>query len=65
MGLGNSEAVDLGDLDGDGDLDAFVANSVHLDDVGDLTGYDSNEVWLNNENAVFTDSGQRLGGQRS
>ncbi len=56
--LGNhaSRGVSLGDVDGDGDLDAFVAN------------YNQpNRVWLNQGGAQggtagsFTDSGQTLG----
>ena len=42
--------MSLGDLDGDGDLDAFVAN---LDE--------ANRVWLNDGSGNFTDSGQSLG----
>ena len=51
-----SQDVALGDLDGDGDLDAFVAN-------GGLEGGDvvPDEVWLNDGHAHFSDSGQRLG----
>jgi uncharacterized repeat protein (TIGR01451 family) len=50
--LGNSAglAVALGDLDGDGDLDAFVG-----------TEGQGNEVWLNDGNGYFLDTGQRLG----
>jgi hypothetical protein len=44
----------LGDLDGDGDLDAFV---------GQLFG--ANQVWLNDGRGVFTDSNQALGGSSS
>lgn len=44
-----SRAVALGDLDGDGDLDAFIVN------VG------PDRVWLNDGWGRFTDSGQRLG----
>jgi hypothetical protein len=50
-----SFAVALGDLDGDGDLDAYVANG-HTDDKGE-----DNAVWLNDGEGQFTDSGQRLG----
>ena len=51
--LGNSagEHVSLGDLDGDGDLDAFVANRANY----------PNSVWLNDASGVFTDTGQALG----
>ncbi|MCH7753409.1 MAG: VCBS repeat-containing protein, partial [Planctomycetes bacterium] len=41
-------AVSLGDLDGDGDLDAFFATS-------------ANPVWINDGAGTFTDSGQSLG----
>jgi hypothetical protein len=50
--LGNNTSYDavLSDLDGDGDLDAFVAN------------HDKpNKVWLNNGLGKFSDSGQSLG----
>jgi hypothetical protein len=40
----NSIAIDLGDLDGDGDLDAVVAN----------IGSDPESVWLNNGAGIFT-----------
>jgi len=52
--LGNftSTAVAMGDVDGDSDLDAFVANS-----------YDGepNKVWRNDGTGTFSDSGQSLG----
>lgn len=60
----NAEAVALGDLDGDGDLDAFVANN----SIFRLTGPSdpaANEVWLNDGTAVFLKSEQRLGNLRS
>jgi hypothetical protein len=53
LGEENSASVALGDLDGDGDLDAFIANA------GDYGG--ANQVWINDGTGVFTDSGQLLG----
>ena len=49
--LGNDGGFDvaLGDLDGDDDLDAFVANN------------GADKVWLNNGGGTFADSGQSLG----
>ncbi|MGD1699911.1 FG-GAP-like repeat-containing protein [Dapis sp. BLCC M229] len=54
--LGNaiSSGVDLGDVDGDGDLDAFIANIASSD-----------KVWLNDGSGTFTDSGQTLGNDDS
>ena len=50
--LGSSLSYDvaLGDVDGDGDLDAFVNNYAQ-----------GNKVWLNDGSGSFTDSGQSLG----
>jgi hypothetical protein len=50
--LGNSASYDvtLGDVDSDGDLDAFVANV-----------YGANKVWWNDGTGTFTDSLQSLG----
>ena len=55
--LGNPEGVDvsLGDLDGDGDLDAFVASFANQ----------PNFVWLNDGDGNFVDNGQRLGDHSS
>jgi hypothetical protein len=53
LGSSNSRGVALGDVDGDGDLDAFVAN---VDQ--------ANKVWVNN-GGIFTDSGQSLGSSAS
>jgi hypothetical protein len=41
--------VGLGDLDGDGDLDAFVVNDDY-----------AKRVWMNDGTGSFTDSGQAL-----
>jgi len=49
LGARSSLWAELGDLDGDGDLDAFVAND------------GANTVWLNDGSGYFTDSGQSLG----
>jgi hypothetical protein len=49
--------INLGDLDGDGDLDLYLPKW-HDPGVG-------NEVWLNDGSGVFTDTGLRLGTQRS
>jgi hypothetical protein len=48
--------VQLGDLDGDGDLDAFLANGHEISGVGQ-----SNRVYLNDGTGTFTDSGQKMG----
>ena len=47
----DSGSVALGDLDGDGDLDAWVTND-----------RDPSQVWLNDGSGRFTDSGQEIGG---
>ncbi len=48
--------VALGDLDHDGDLDAFVANALH-----ESSPSNANKVWVNDGNGNFSDSGQSLG----
>ena len=57
--LGSSPSYDvaLGDLDGDANLDAFVANYG--------SGGKANTVWLNDGSGTFTDSGQQLGSSDS
>ncbi|MDJ0714016.1 MAG: FG-GAP-like repeat-containing protein, partial [Prochloraceae cyanobacterium] len=54
LGTSKSFDVELGDLDGDGDLDAFFANYIQ-----------ANTVWLNDGSGNFTDSGQALGSSYS
>jgi TolB protein len=53
MGSARSWDVSLGDLDGDGDLDAFVAN--------DSESNVGNTVWLNDAQGIFIRSEQNLG----
>jgi hypothetical protein len=56
--LGNlaSSEVALGDIDGDGDIDAVVAN------LHDVNGNNQpNEIWLNDGKGNFTNSGVNLG----
>ena len=54
LGQWESYEVDVGDVDGDGDLDAFTA------------GFrDPSCVWLNNGTGIFIDSGQRISGSPS
>ena len=49
LGTSRTDSVALGDLDGDGDLDAFVGNS------------GADRVWLNDGTGIFVDSGHALG----
>lgn len=55
LGFTNAYAAVLGDLDGDGDLDAFMANSSHNG------AYPADKVWLNDGKGLFSDSEQNLG----
>lgn len=55
LGFTNAYAAVLGDLDGDGDLDAYIANSSHNG------AKPADKVWLNDGKGIFSDSGQKLG----
>ncbi|MCB8975843.1 MAG: VCBS repeat-containing protein, partial [Ardenticatenaceae bacterium] len=58
LGNANSRGVALADLNGDGFVDAFVANSRYG---GDPPVSNANTVWFNDGAGNFSDSGQRLG----
>ena len=55
LGNGESRAVALGDLNGDGTIDAFVANSGTAGGAPDNNGA-ANEVWFNDGKGNFTQS---------
>jgi hypothetical protein len=57
FGKANSSAAAIGDLNGDGNPDIFIANHPFSNGQG---GED--EVWFNEGNGSFINSGQRLGG---
>ena len=54
LGDGQSAAVALGDLDGDGDVDAFVGNLFNGTDA-------ANRIWLNDGTGTFQADAQALG----
>ena len=55
LGSKHLDDVLLGDLDGDGDLDAFAVNRSGA----------GHSVWLNDGTGTFVDSGQTLGSSNS
>ena len=58
LGNANSRGVALADLNGDGFVDAFIANGSYG---GDPPVSNGNTVWFNDGAGNFSDSGQRLG----
>ncbi|PDV98221.1 FG-GAP repeat domain-containing protein [Candidatus Chloroploca asiatica] len=66
LGHAGSTAVALGDLNGDGSPDAFVANGLTFLQIhGDPVWETPNEVWFNDGDGMFTDSLQALGQRES
>ncbi len=57
FGKANSSCAGIGDLNGDSKLDIFVANHPYSNGQ-----YGEDEVWLNEGNGNFINSGQKLGG---
>ena len=57
LGYYQAGSVVLGDVDGDGDLDALVANWHHMLHISPQP----NELWLNDGNGYFTVSSQDVG----
>ena len=64
LGTEPPAAATLGDLNGDGTLDAFLAKGWILVN-GQPQNNTPNEVWFNDGLGNFTDSGQRLGDDQS
>jgi hypothetical protein len=60
-----SNAVALGDVDGDGFPDAFVATGQSIDANLNHPRDNPNTIWLNDGQGSFRDSGQRLGKRES
>lgn len=65
LGQEGSQAVALADLNGDGTLDAFLANSSRMDASMNSSRNTPNTVWFNDGQGHFTDSGQQLGNEES
>lgn len=64
LGEWGSNAVALGDLNGDGSVDAFVASGQTTSGM-EISWRNPNLVWFNDGKGQFSDSGQRLGDAES
>lgn len=60
-----SNAVALGDLNGDGSPDAFIVSGQSTLATGDTVSKTPNTVWFNDGKGNFNDSGQQLGNAES
>lgn len=65
IGQDGSMAVALADLNGDGAIDAWLANIFTMTAEGKTRSNIPNTVWFNDGYGNFTDSGQRLGNGES
>jgi hypothetical protein len=65
LGQLGSSAVSLADLNGDGALDAFLANISRMDASGNSQRGVPNTIWFNDGQGNFSDSGQQLGNEES
>lgn len=65
IGQLGSQAVALGDLNGDGTEDAFLANSLTVQADETFQKGAPNTVWFNDGQGQFHDSGQQLGTSKS
>jgi hypothetical protein len=65
IGTAGSNAAALADLNGNGYLDAFLANGRTMDMNANYRTSTPNTVWFNDGEGLFKDSGQQLGSAES
>lgn len=65
LGQSGSNAAALGDVNGDGFIDAFVANGQSTFADGSVRSKVPNTIWLNDGSGQFSDNGERLGAEES